>query len=84
MELTVRDRLHRLSSTTTVANESFIGMSLTSLHPGNQWFDRCDFSRTDLRFATLDQRHFRFCNFTRANLTGASIPGATFAGVRPH
>jgi uncharacterized protein YjbI with pentapeptide repeats len=77
---TVSDRLNRLSLTTTVANESFAGMSLTSLHPGNRWFERCDFSGTDLRLATLDRCHFRFCRFVGANLTGASIRGATFAG----
>ena len=80
METSWRDRLHSLSPTTKVKSESFAGMSLASLHPGNKWFDRCDFSGADLRHATFDQCHFRFCDFRRTDLTGSSIRAATFAG----
>jgi uncharacterized protein YjbI with pentapeptide repeats len=80
MTPTARERLAGLSLTTKVVDESFVGMSLSSLHPGNRWFDRCDFSGADLRLATLDGCFFRFCRFVGANLTGASIRGATIAG----
>ena len=63
-----------------IHKKTFAGMSLASLHPATEWFDRCDFTDADLRFATLDNRHFRFCSFVRANLQSASMRDATFAG----
>jgi uncharacterized protein YjbI with pentapeptide repeats len=80
MTPTACERLNGLPPMTKVVDESFVGMSLSSLHPGSRWFDRCDFSGADLRLATLDGCFFRFCRFVGANLTGASIRGATFAG----
>jgi uncharacterized protein YjbI with pentapeptide repeats len=76
----VRDRLNGLSPMARVANESFAGMHLPSLHPEETWFDRCDFSETDLRLASFDRCFFRFCSFVRADLVGASIRDARFAG----
>jgi uncharacterized protein YjbI with pentapeptide repeats len=80
MTPTARERLNGPPLMTKVVDEDFVGMSLSSLHPGNRWFDRCDFSGADLRLATLDGCFFRFCRFVGANLSGASVRGATFAG----
>ncbi|MFC5677711.1 pentapeptide repeat-containing protein [Aeromicrobium endophyticum] len=80
METSWRDRLQGLSATATIKHENFAGLDLVSLEPGNYGFDRCDFCAADLRLATLDRRHFFFCDFSRTDLTGASMRGATFAG----
>lgn len=59
--------------------EDFSRSNLASVHPTAFSFRRCDFSGADLRLATFEPGvYFTFCDFTGANLVGASLRGAEF------
>ncbi len=66
-------------STGRLERVSFAGMDLISVHMRG-WFDRCDFSGTDLRQSTLSHAHFKMCTFQGANLRGTEMRGVWLSG----
>lgn len=74
-----RDRLTSARYFTRVERETFDGADLASVSLNHLRLDRCSLVAADLRHA-LDSCSFRFCDLRRANLRGASLRFASFAG----
>ncbi|MGY4644855.1 pentapeptide repeat-containing protein [Cellulomonas sp. URHB0016] len=78
---TARARLAAARYGQSIRRADFTGELLSSVAlPTSMWFDRCRFTRADLRHATLDGAHFKLCDLSGADLRGASLRGASFAG----
>lgn len=71
-----RQRLAEARYGQTLRGVVFDGLSLTSVGVADVlWLDRCSFVAADLRQATLDGAHFKFCDLRDADLRGASLRG---------
>ena len=76
-----RQLLADASYGSTLQHVTFAGAALTSVSlPDLLWIDRCSFVGADMRQATLDGAHFKFCDLRDADLRGASLRGVTFCG----